>query len=404
MHIAVRLDRSIEDALSVQISVGYKFGLRDAPIARISPYEYQSLLRNGCLIAEPNGDNEIDYSTFWPSEFDEELLQEFAVALDTAIATLLDASLMVQAYDYLMGTVDAPPSELGPAPEWLRRQESVDYLVAKMAYLVVGLDYDGAVKLFESRSELAGSVYGLRLEERARRGARSTGQTADLTSISGLVSAANIETVSLHRKKVENLRRTFADRDDVVPIFLGSQKEAEETLVRLATSSRPIQSVLEAGLSIDVSEWVSKRFEEDPEYYDVECETAVVAEWPPLLSGGVDEAMQDTSGLIGLIPARDPTSAIAYLQPGGWNDCPEPEIHVAISNHWAQKYQAELVTVTPDTIEFIVGRPPASVSDATVLAREQFAYCGDIVRQGVGSLSSLANSLVGTTHWYFWWD
>ena len=38
------------------------------------------------------------------------------------------------------------------------------------------------------------------------------------------------------------------------------------------------------------------------------------------------------------------------------------------------------------------------------LAREQFAYCDDIVTQGVGSIDALADGLRGSKSWYFWWD
>ena len=38
------------------------------------------------------------------------------------------------------------------------------------------------------------------------------------------------------------------------------------------------------------------------------------------------------------------------------------------------------------------------------LAEEQFAYCPDIVHQGVGTISALASMLLDGTAWYFWWD
>lgn len=40
----------------------------------------------------------------------------------------------------------------------------------------------------------------------------------------------------------------------------------------------------------------------------------------------------------------------------------------------------------------------------TELAREQFAFCEDIVYQGVGSIPALAKGLEQSTVWYFWWD
>jgi hypothetical protein len=38
------------------------------------------------------------------------------------------------------------------------------------------------------------------------------------------------------------------------------------------------------------------------------------------------------------------------------------------------------------------------------VAREQYAYCPDIVDQGVGSIGELAAEHVCSPSWYFWWD
>ena len=51
-----------------------------------------------------------------------------------------------------------------------------------------------------------------------------------------------------------------------------------------------------------------------------------------------------------------------------------------------------------------VARKPETRAAALDLAREQFAYCSDIVEQGVGTLSALAASLMENDWWYFWWD
>ena len=39
-----------------------------------------------------------------------------------------------------------------------------------------------------------------------------------------------------------------------------------------------------------------------------------------------------------------------------------------------------------------------------LLALEQYAYCNDIVDQGVGTIGALADGLMKSHNWYFWWD
>ena len=51
-----------------------------------------------------------------------------------------------------------------------------------------------------------------------------------------------------------------------------------------------------------------------------------------------------------------------------------------------------------------VERRPGTRDEALNLAREQYAYCNDIVDQGVGTLSTLAAELTAHDWWYFWWD
>jgi hypothetical protein len=94
----------------------------------------------------------------------------------------------------------------------------------------------------------------------------------------------------------------------------------------------------------------------------------------------------------------------ALLGFGGWNSSPAPEEHVALLKYWNEKYGADIITVTNDTIECTVSRPPATREQALELAREQFIYCSDIVYQGTETLSALAASLQRGKTWFFWWD
>jgi hypothetical protein len=78
--------------------------------------------------------------------------------------------------------------------------------------------------------------------------------------------------------------------------------------------------------------------------------------------------------------------------------------HLSVLRRWAQRYGAELLTLGFDTIELLVERPPTGKDEALAVAREQFAYCPDIVWQGVGTIGSLAATQVRSHLWYFWWD
>ncbi|KQZ60987.1 hypothetical protein ASD67_17025 [Sphingopyxis sp. Root1497] len=105
-----------------------------------------------------------------------------------------------------------------------------------------------------------------------------------------------------------------------------------------------------------------------------------------------------------LLPTVQSFEVPAYLKWGGWNACPPPEIHVAAMRRWGEDYGAEIVGITGDVINMRVKRRPATREEAISLAREQYAYCADIVDQGVEDIATLAAGLMASDWWYFWWD
>ena len=115
-------------------------------------------------------------------------------------------------------------------------------------------------------------------------------------------------------------------------------------------------------------------------------------------------ALDDGSPLV--LEARPQGNAIAMpgLGYGGWNDCPNPHEHVALHRSWYERYGAEMATYSGDVVELYVRRPLTDPDEAMRVAREQYVYCTDIVDQGCGTMQVLADSILGATFWYFWWD
>jgi len=107
---------------------------------------------------------------------------------------------------------------------------------------------------------------------------------------------------------------------------------------------------------------------------------------------------------IALIPTDDPTTVPAYLRWGNFNGCPRTPVHIAALRHWRDQYGAELVGLTSDTMHIRVARRPATREEALELALVHYAFCPDIVEQGIGSISEMAAMLSDSDWWYFWWD
>jgi hypothetical protein len=134
-----------------------------------------------------------------------------------------------------------------------------------------------------------------------------------------------------------------------------------------------------------------------------------IGEWPT-----TPETMEFSAGMtyrgitprlhIAILPTRDWTEAPAYLNFGDWNECPPPEHHIAALRHWRDSFGASLVTCGADRLELAIARRPTSTDAALALAREQYAYCNDLIDQGFGDFARLAGSLMVSNWWSFWWD
>lgn len=126
------------------------------------------------------------------------------------------------------------------------------------------------------------------------------------------------------------------------------------------------------------------------------------------MDGG--EAMDDFSAclnsetmVLAEIPVKNPWEIFAWLPFGGWNECPDTLELMAMAKHWYEAYGAVPAAMTHDVLEFYLPAP-VKQEDALKLAMEQYFFCVDIVDQGVGSVGALADSLIQSTVWYFWWD
>lgn len=113
--------------------------------------------------------------------------------------------------------------------------------------------------------------------------------------------------------------------------------------------------------------------------------------------------------ILAKIPTTKPWELAAWIPMGGFNDCPMPDVQVAVMKYWFEKYQAIPSIVTYDTWEFMVlnyketgGFPIKDKDDAMKLAIEQAAFCTDQTNEV--TIGQLADGLTRSKVWYFWWD
>lgn len=106
------------------------------------------------------------------------------------------------------------------------------------------------------------------------------------------------------------------------------------------------------------------------------------------------------------VPVDEPWKVIGWFPIGGWNDCPAPEDMITVCRYWYKKYSAFPAVITHDVIEFYVEKPVDNEDEAWKLAREHYAFSNDRVNQCTATytLGEVADCLMGSKVWYFWWD
>jgi hypothetical protein len=203
------------------------------------------------------------------------------------------------------------------------------------------------------------------------------------------------------------------------PVILGNDDDFEyvtDHLTEPYTRNMSVTTIIADAATADAGEWLRAALQmqdsDEGPWDTTEGEFALRGPWPtdmvPATTISVPYHWQTREPYpriaMGLVPTSTSWQVPAYLRFGDFNACPNPVSHVSVLKHWEERYGAEIVSMTHDTIELRVTHPPTNRDHAIALAYEQFAYCPDIVEQGVGTLDALAATLMNGSAWFFWWD
>lgn len=205
--------------------------------------------------------------------------------------------------------------------------------------------------------------------------------------------------------------REQGKREAFTALLLGDVDDLA-SLAELPTfNEMPVDETLRASAGVDLAAWMERKRAECVEC-DEEWEGPPAGEWPA--KGDRNESLlahiemahnrPKPQVFLARIPTMTPWDVFAHLRYGDWNDCPKPHEHVAFARSWHERFGAQPVAMTRDTLEYEVERPPRSREEAVALAWEQHWYCSDIVDQGVETINRLAASLMVSKYWFFWWD
>lgn len=240
-----------------------------------------------------------------------------------------------------------------------------------------------------------------------------------------------------HAEAAWRLLREHVDQTMHWPVVIGDDENAERVMEQVSLGDVTPAEVIVKAEKLDIDGWIQERVDADEEYYQQGYEEPHQQSAGGGSGGGLFGALMGAITGRGaskaapaggarkytwetvrnvltrqylknvnilMAPTAIPWEVAAYLNYGGWNECPSPEVQVALHKKWFDKWHAEPFAMTADVIEMHVRKPVPAGEEAFELARQQFVYCPDIVYQGVETVSRLAEEIAESDGWYFWWD
>ncbi len=207
-------------------------------------------------------------------------------------------------------------------------------------------------------------------------------------------------------------RRARYETSGEYPFLIGNSKDLGFLQEAVEFSEQVPKDIIRVSLNIDLGEWIA-RSRAEAEKYEFSTED-VIGQWPD--EGDAKESISRYKAdavlskkiipemHLGIAAIEHPWHLPAVLNYGGWNDCPDSEVHCAFHRKWQAEYGAQIFRMSGDVIECIVSDPPHDQQSAIDLAWQHYWYCNDCVDQICDSVSNLAAVLLNSKYWYFWWD
>ncbi len=112
--------------------------------------------------------------------------------------------------------------------------------------------------------------------------------------------------------------------------------------------------------------------------------------------------MLDGDAYLLKVPTSNPYEVFAWLPFGGWNACPRSEDLISVSKYWYETYGALPAVISSDCLMFYLEEPVTDAATLAELAKEQCAFCPDLL--GMGEILIYPLMSFGSNLWNFWWD
>ena len=170
---------------------------------------------------------------------------------------------------------------------------------------------------------------------------------------------------------------------------------SEELAAAAATSATDVFDAWEAERSGNQPS--VEDYDEDSNAYEWSHRQKVLAELKDVPATLSDVPLAIGPGHLTLCAGGVKPIPIMY-QFGGWNSAPRPVEMGLVLQHWADTYNAELVSIGRDTLAVRLKDPLRTIEEVRVAAREIGLFCDESESADDDIRTATSN------YWSFWWD
>jgi Domain of unknown function (DUF4253) len=108
---------------------------------------------------------------------------------------------------------------------------------------------------------------------------------------------------------------------------------------------------------------------------------------------------------LGLVPAQRPADVPPLI---GWQAgnryFRDAAPVAAVLRSWEDRFGATLLAIGFDEIRLLAARPPRTIGQAERIAAEHWAFCDECGGRGLSEIREIADHLLKSPIWTFWWD
>lgn len=188
----------------------------------------------------------------------------------------------------------------------------------------------------------------------------------------------------------------------VCPVIIGGKHDLDVLNFHLSShSANKVREIIRKASDLNVEDW--KRIRAFEVVQDIIASQAYAEKMFGAMRGVQNIGGGQEEVYVALITGCDGWQIPAYLNFGGWEDCPKPEVHCALIKKWEGHYGAKILKISNDELVLAINSPPDTQELAIQASVEVLLYCTDHIPYSMQEREIYWVPFLYSNRWHFYW-